>query len=154
MKNNTITHLTAVLAIALILLFVGVALPVSQAAPPAAPTPVANLISTGRDVTLVTLASLSSVSTTQAVTAKQLGNGTKADVQYVITQGSPANTATITLQYSNDNTNWVSGPALVSSNTSSTTDMTQVAIMGFYQRISMTLAGTSTVTVSVISAVR
>lgn len=154
MTHNSITKLLGVLAIALILLFVGVALPVSQAAPPAAPTPVANLISTGRDVTLVTLASLSSVSTTQAVTARQLGNGTKADVQYVITQGSPANTATITLQYSNDNTNWVSGPALVSSNTSSTTDMTQMAIMGFYQRISMTLAGTSTVTVSVIAAVR
>lgn len=154
MTHNSITKLLGVVAIALILLFVGVALPVSQAAPPAAPTPVANLISTGRDVTLVTLASLSSVSTTQAVTAKQLGNGTKADVQYVITQGSPANTATITLQYSNDNTNWVSGPALVSSNTSSTTDMTQVAIMGYYQRISMTLAGTSTVTVSVIAAVR
>ena len=154
MTHNSITKLAGVLAIALILLFVGVALPVSQAAPPAAPTPVANLISTGRDVTLVTLASLSSVSTTQAVTAKQLGNGTKADVQYVITQGSPVNTATITIQYSNDNTNWVSGPALASANTTSTTDMTQVAIMGFYQRISMTLAGTTTVTVSVISAVR
>lgn len=154
MTHNSITKLSGVLAIAFILLILGVALPVSQAAPPAAPTPVANLISTGRDVTLVTLASLSSVSTTQAVTAKQIGNGTKADVQYVITQGSIANTTTLTLQYSNDNVNWVSGPVLVSSNTSSTTDMTQVAIMGFYQRISATMSGTSTVTVTVIAAVR
>ena len=154
MKNNVITHLMAVVAIALVLIFLGVALPVSQAAPNLAPTPVANLVVTDNAPTLVTLATLNGVTSTQAVASKQIGNATKADVQYVITQGSPANTATITIQYSNDNVNWVSGPALASSNSTSTTDMTQVAVLGFYQRISMTLAATNTVTVSVIAAVR
>lgn len=146
--------LLGVLAIALILLFVGVALPVSQAAPPAAPTPVANLLVHKSAPTLVTLASASGITATQAFASKQIGNGTTADVQYVITQGSPANTATITIQYSNDNVNWVSGPALVTSNSTSTTDLTPIAIFGFYQRISMTLAATNTVTVTVIGSVR
>lgn len=154
MTHNTITKLAGVLVIALILLFIGVALPVSQAAPNLAPTPVANLVVAANAPTLVTFATGNGISTTRAFASQAIGNATKADVQYVITQGTPANTATITIQYSNDNLNWVSGPALVSSNSTSTTDMTQVAILGFYQRISMTLAATNTVTVTVIGAVR
>jgi len=154
MTHNSITKFLGVIAIALILLFVGVALPVSQAAPNLAPTPVANLVVAINAPTLVAFATGNGITATQAFASKQVGNATKADVQYVITQGTPANTATITIQYSNDNVNWVSGPALVSSNSTSTTDMTQVAVMGFYQRISMTLAATNTVTVTVIAAVR
>jgi len=70
------------------------------------------------------------------------------DVQYVIDQGT-TNTATLTIQWSNDNTNWSDGPALVSNNVADADGMVQVANMGRYTRVASTLGNTNTITITV-----
>ena len=70
------------------------------------------------------------------------------DVQWIIDQGT-TNTATLTIQWSNDNSNWSDGPALVSSNVADADGMVQVANMGRYTRVASTLGNTNTITITV-----
>jgi hypothetical protein len=69
------------------------------------------------------------------------------DIQWVIDQGE-TNTATIKLQYSNDNSNWSDGPAIVSSNAADGDGMVQAANLGRYTRAYVTLENTETITIT------
>lgn len=83
--------------------------------------------------------------------ALQLPTYKVLDVQYVIDQDDAAtNTLTLTLQWSNDNTNWSDGPAIVANNSADADSMVQVVNMGRYARINNNVANTNTVTVTVI----
>lgn len=78
----------------------------------------------------------------------QLPSYKALDIQFVIDQ-TDVNTATLTLQYSNDNSNWSDGPAIVSNNAADADGMVQTANMGRYSRIISTLANTNPVTITV-----
>jgi hypothetical protein len=70
------------------------------------------------------------------------------DVQYVIDQGT-TNTSTLRIQYSNDNSNWSDGPALVSNNAADADSMVQVTNLGRYTRIYADVTNTNTITFTV-----
>lgn len=124
------------------------------AAPPAAPTPASNVVSGLGDGNPITFLATSAFSTTRNTTKQALGNATVMDIQSTIVQNTPVNTFTALIQFSNDGVNWVNGPTLLSSNVASTSDMHQINVMGIFQRVSMTLSGTSTVTATFIAKVR
>lgn len=124
-----------------------------QAAPPAAPTPVAN-IPAPDSWQVVSFQSLITVTADRGGNALQLPGFDYADIQYVIDQGSTTNTITLTVQYSNDNANWVSGEALVSGNAADATDITRVPLFGRYTRIYQDVTNSTDVTVTVLGLVK
>jgi hypothetical protein len=120
-----------------------------QAAPPAAPTPVAN-IAPSDDALNVTFQSQTAIDEDTDTGSVQLGRYEYVDVQHVIDQGTDVNTVTLTIQFSNDGTNWVNGPALATDNAADATDITRVPLFGRYARINENVTNTNTLTVTVI----
>lgn len=118
-----------------------------QAAPPAAPTPVAI---DSRDLARVMNWMLSEVVITHTRSCQIAGVHEVADIQYVIDQATATNTITLTLQYSNDQSHFTDGPALVVSNTVDADSLAQYAVFGQYACIYATVANTNPVTVTVI----
>ncbi len=55
----------------------------------------------------------------------------------------------MTLQYSNDNTNWSDGPAIVAANVADADGMVQASNLGRYSRVYATLGNTNTITITV-----
>jgi hypothetical protein len=126
----------------------------AQAAPPAAPTPVADFLVQGGQAhafNFQTRTAITGATNTTGVEVIGLG---AVDIQYVIDQATATNTLTLTTQYSNDNTNWVSGVALVSSNSADATDITRIPVFGRYMRIAETVTGSNPVTVTVTAVGR
>ena len=74
--------------------------------------------------------------------------GDVLDIQWIIDQGT-TNTATLKLQYSNDNSNWSDGPALVTNNVADADGMVQASNLGRYTRVYATLGNTNTITLTV-----
>jgi hypothetical protein len=71
------------------------------------------------------------------------------DFQYVVDQeidSADVNTTTVTIQFSNDDSNWVNGPALVSANAADAGDMTRLPVFGRYMRFYMNVTNTATPT--------
>jgi hypothetical protein len=126
----------------------------TQAAPPAAPTPLANFlqsaVSPAHPFSFQTTTALAADTNTAGVDVLPLG---AVDIQYIVDQGT-TNTLTMTVQYSNDNTNWASGLALVSSNTADGTDITRVPVMGRWMRINQDLTNTNTITITLLAVGR
>jgi hypothetical protein len=71
------------------------------------------------------------------------------DLQYVIDQGT-VNTTTLTLQYSNDGLNWVSGGNLVATNATDGTDLQQFSNFGRYTAVYADVTNSNAITITVI----
>lgn len=121
----------------------------SQAAPPAAPTPVANLTDTGtgRYFPLQTETAIAADTNTSALDVTSFNY---LDVQTTIDQGT-VNTNTLTVQYSVDGSNWDDGLALVTSNAADATEVTRVPVFGRYVRIKQDLTNTNTITITLLA---
>ena len=137
------------IAITIGLMFLLAALTMVSNAPPVSadtvPTPV--YISGSDDRLFVTFFDADTTVTTENSPGFQLAAYEFMDVQFVVDQtGSPANTTTLKIQWSNDNTNWSDGPNIVASNAADADGMVQVANLGRYTRINKTVAGTNTMT--------
>ena len=76
------------------------------------------------------------------------------DVQYVVDQGTVTNTITLSLQHSNDNATFETGPALLSSSSADADAMTQRAIFGRYNCVFADVANSTAVTVTVIGVAK
>ncbi|HEX9925306.1 MAG TPA: hypothetical protein VGD99_21800 [Anaerolineae bacterium] len=126
----------------------------AQAAPPAAPTPVANLVSTdgGRFFRFQPETAITEDTNTTGV---DLLGFDWVDIQHVIDQNAGHN-ITITVQYSNDNSNWVAGAALATNASTDTTDIDRLPVFGRFMRIAQEVADGSTdpVTVTVTAVGR
>ena len=151
-KDNPTRFMQLGFAVFLGLMFLALILVggLQQAVPAAAdtvPTPV--YVSGSDDALNVTYFAASTNASSVNSTAKQLVRYEYQDVQWVIDQDDTVNTATLTIQWSNDNSNWSDGPALVSANTTDADGMVQVANLGRYTRLALTLTGTDTLTVTV-----
>lgn len=121
----------------------------SNAAPSGAPvTPVAS-INQGDNARIMNWW-LAQPLTADTRTCQIAGLHEFADIQYVIDQATATNTITLTLQYSNDNTNYTSGPNLVAGNTADTDNLAQWALFGQYDCIYADVLNSNTVTVTVI----
>lgn len=125
-----------------------------QAAPPAAPTPVANLVNTdgGRFFRFQPETAITADTNTTGVDVTGFD---WLDIQHVIDQNAGHN-ITITVQYSNDNSNWVAGAALATNASADITDIDRLPVFGRYMRIAQEVADGSTdpVTVTVTAVGR
>lgn len=117
----------------------------AQAAPPAAPTPVSNLVSSdsGNYFVILSDQDFAADGYSEALT---LAGFEWADVQYLI-DNDDTNTTTLTLQFSNDAVTWITGPALVSNNVADGSDLTRFPLFGRYMRLKVDVSTTDTVTI-------
>lgn len=123
------------------------------AAPPAAPTPIADFLLQGvqaRAFNFQTRTAITADTNTSGVDVMGLS---AVDVQYVIDHGT-VNTTTLTVQYSNDNSNWVNGVALVSDSAADGTDITRVPVFGRYMRVNQNVTGTDAITITLTAVGR
>jgi hypothetical protein len=124
----------------------------AKAAPPAAPTPVTGLADTKGGVPF-RFQPATALTADTATGAVEVMGFDALDVQYVIDQGT-VNTVTLTIQYSNDGSNWVNGPALVSSNAADAGDLTRFPVFGRFARINQDVANTNPLTVTLLAVGR
>jgi hypothetical protein len=150
------TNLAWTLVIALIAILGGLGLFAgqgAQAAPPAAPTPVANILDTDNAVFF-------NFQTATALTADANTTGIEVlpfdslDVQVVadVTIVTEPNTTTLTIQYSNDGSNWSDGLALATSLATDTVSITRVPVFGRYMRVEQDVSLSDPITIT-LSAV-
>lgn len=155
MKNKAL-YLSITVAIVLMALATFSLLMIStptQAAPPAAPTPLANFTVGGVQPAAFPFQAATAITAdtnTAAVEVLRLG---AVDVQYVIDHGT-VNSTTLTVQYSNDNTNWVNGVALVTDSQADGTDITRVPVFGRWMRINQNVTGADTITITLLAVGR
>ncbi len=123
-----------------------------QAAPPAAPTPVANLYQSneGRAVTFQSATALTADTNTRSV---EVMNFDSVDFQLTVDHGT-VNTTTFTIQYSNDGTNWDDGLALLTNNATDVTEITRVPVFGRYMRVKQDLTNANALTVTLLAVGR
>jgi len=154
MNNFPRTHyynLTMLVALMLVLIMVAsmnFSAKRIEAAPALAPTPIANLLDNGGSAKVVDFIVKQALTASLNSARQSLGNVQYLDVQTTIDQ-TAVNTASVKIQYSNDNANWVDGATLVSNNAADATDMTRVPNFGLYTRFGVTLANSNPVTVTV-----
>lgn len=143
MKRQLI--LAVVLSAALLLLAFGLLTSgPAVAAPPLAPTPVTGFYSP--DGNYFSVLSAQRVTTdTRYIVDSSLASFEQADIQYLVDQGT-VNTTTVTVQFSNDKVNWVSGPALVTSNAADAGDLTPFRLFGRYTAFYVDVTSTDPVT--------
>lgn len=77
----------------------------------------------------------------------------RLDVQYVL-EYSGTNTVTLKLLHSNNSTTWVAGATFANAVTTAGSDMTSTFNFGNWTAVSVTLAGSNPVTVSVLALVK
>ena len=123
-----------------------------QAAPPAAPTPIANVVVApeGRVFNFQTATALTADTNT---TGRSVLDFNTLDIQTTIDHGT-LNTTTVTIQWSNDNSNWHDGPALVSANAADASDITRVPVFGRYARVKQDLTNSNSITITLIAVGR
>ena len=129
--------------------------PTALAAPPAAPTPVADFLVPAvqpRAFNFETVTAITADANTTGVDVLGLG---AVDIQYVIDHvpSGEVQTTTLTVQYSNDNSNWVSGVALVSTSVADGTSITRVPVFGRYMRINKDVSSNSIAVTTTLTAV-
>ena len=122
------------------------------AAPPAAPTAVANLVtSNGRQ--LFEPMNIKAIAADFNTEAMDVSAYSWADVAYLIDQGT-TNTTTVTIQFSNDKVTWVSGPAVVSANAADASDITRFPLFGQYMRFNVNVTGSDRITWTISALAR
>jgi hypothetical protein len=148
---------TAILiAVVALMVAIGGFLPMQeavQAAPPAAPTPVASPdnVGGGQFFRFQPQTAIAADTNTSALDVMEFET---VDVQYVIDQGT-VNTTTLTIQYSIDGSNYTDGAALVSSNAADASAVVaRVPVYGRYMRIKQDLTNTNTITITLLAVGR
>lgn len=126
--------------------------PTIQAAPAAAPTPVASGFSAKAPTELTWLAGVATTADGGS-TALNVAGWQVTDIQYVIDQ-TDVNTVTLKLQFSNDNANWTDGATLVTDNAADASVLSQAAVFGKYARIHANVTNTNPVTITVIGILK
>lgn len=126
----------------------------ASAAPAVAPTPIANTEADGSSRYLnVTFQEATALTADTNTSGKQLPGYEYIDLQTTIDQGT-TNTATLTIQFSNDNTNWDNGPAIVTANAADVTEMTRIPLFGRYVRINQDVTNSNPLTVTLIAVAK
>ncbi len=148
MKNKTFNIGLVIIAAAILLagVFLFAGAPV-EAAPALAPTPVANLINSD-DGAFFNFQPATAITADGQTSQREVLEYDFLDVQYVINHGT-VNTTTLTVQYSNDGSNWVNGVALVSASVADGSSITRVPVFGRYMRVDENVATSSPITITV-----
>lgn len=128
----------------------------AKAAPPAAPTPVANLVVSQKYIDLAMLETLV-FSADRNTNGSNVASYTWADLQSTIDQTEVAgvvNTTTLTVQFSNDKINWVDGPTLATNNVADASDIDRIALFGRYFRVKIDVTNTTDLTVTLLALLK
>lgn len=156
MKEQTVARLFAVAVMAMLIGVFSLSLlfgSPTQAAPPAAPTPVADYLVPGvQPVSIVFQAAtaLTADTNTTGIEVMRLG---AVDMQYIIDHGT-MNTTTLKIQYSNDNSNWVDGLTLISASDADGTTITRVPVFGRYMRVNQDVINANAITITLTAVGR
>lgn len=150
-KDLSIGAVIVIALLALSLAYLGEPAHIS-AAPGAAPTPVANIL-TADAVFPFNFQVATALTADTNTSSREVMRYNAIDVQYVIDQGT-TNTTTLTIQWSNDGSNWVAGPALVSNNAADATDITRVPVFGRYARINQNVTNSNPITITLLGIAR
>ena len=137
------------IAITIGLMFLLAALSLVSNAPPAiadtVPTPI--YVSGSDDRLFVTFFEADTTVASEASSGFQLAAYEYMDVQWVVDHGgTPPNTTTVKIQWSNDNTNWSDGPDIVNASAADGDGMVQVGNLGRYTRMYKTTSNTGSMT--------
>lgn len=159
MKEQTVARLFAVAVMAMLIGVFSLSLlfgSPTQAAPPAAPTPVADLLIPAGRATAFSIQTITGLIADNNTTGIEVMNLGAVDIQYVVDHvaSGEVNTTTLTVQYSNDNSNWVSGVALVTDSAVDGTSITRVPVFGRYMRINQNVTNTTLVTTTLTAVGR
>ncbi len=129
----------------------------ATAAPAAAPTPIASINTsqqTASEAAFMDNVALIADGNSASVLVKDFEF---TDIQYVIDQtiaDSVMNTTTLKLQFSNDDTNWTDGAAIVSANVADASALAQHALFGKFARINADVSNTNPVTITVLAVLK
>jgi hypothetical protein len=128
---------------------IGLPIDRAEAAPPAAPTPAANVNMSSVLPKVTTFLDETAI-TADATYCKPLAAHEVVDLEYVIDQATATNTITLTMKYTNDSTdsNYTDGAAVVSGNSSDASALQQFPVFGAYTCIAATVANTNPVTLT------
>lgn len=137
------------------LVAIGSLVGIGQAAPPAAPTPLADFLMPAvpaRAFNLQTVTAITADANTAGVDVLGLG---ALDIQYVIDHvpSGEVQTTTLRVQYSNDNSNWAEGAILTTSSVADGTDITRVPVFGRFIRINKNVSANSIAITTTLTAV-
>lgn len=146
-KRNIVGLIAVFVAVLALAVAFGGGAPVADAAPAALGTPVTVY---GAEPTAIYRFMGSSLTASTNGSSIPIAGSQKVDLQTVITQATP-NAVSVQLQFSNDGTNWVGGPYIVSTpNATPQNVLDQYQVFGRYGRIAVTTANSNPVTVKVI----
>lgn len=161
MKNNKHFGLGLIIATSagLTALMISISLLMSisttQAAPPAAPTPIANFVMPTKSAAVFPFQEATRLTGDTNTSAVEVMNLSALDISYTtVHTAAEVNTTTLTVQYSNDGTNWVNGVALATSNAAATTDISRVPVFGRWMRINQDTTNAFAVTVTLLAVGR
>lgn len=135
------------------LVVVGSFVQIGQAAPPAAPTPVADFLMPLKNASAFPFQAATALTADTNTTAVEVMNMSAVDVSYTI-DISNVNTTTLKIQYSNDNTNWVDGLTLGSAVAADGSALTRVPVFGRYMRINQDVATADAITITLLGVGR
>jgi len=156
MKRYMIFIATSGLAIALMVLVASLRPTETSASPPLAPTPVANILASDQAAFFRIQPALMLTADTNTSGRDVLGFNS-LDIQYIVdVDANAVNTTTLTIQYSNDNTNWDNGVALgtLDAATGDHNDITRIPIFGRYVRINQDVTNTDDITITLLAVGR
>ncbi len=144
--------LVLVLLVGLVLGSLSVLQPAPNAALAALPTPIS--MSDRTDATdNVTFWNSKPITSSQGSTVAELPGAEVLDLQYVIDE-TIANSTTLKLQYSNDNSHWTDGPTVVATVQADANGLDQYANFGRYTRLYATLVGSDPVTLTALAVAK
>ena len=125
----------------------------SAAAPEAAPTPLSNPVHS-EDALNVEFWNTTVLTADTASGGKQLPTYETLDLSYTVDQATLTNTTTVKIQFSNDNTNWIDGVAIVTSNAADASGLVQLNNFGRYTRVYADVANTNPVTWTILAVAK
>lgn len=125
----------------------------AYAAPPAAPTPVAELVER-QDASYFVFVPATAITADAGTSARDVRGFNTLDVQYVIDHGT-VNTTTLTVQYSIDNSHWTDGANLVAANAADADAVVaRVPVFGRYMRIYRNVTNANPITITLVAVGR
>ncbi|MCL4863382.1 MAG: hypothetical protein KJZ93_28520 [Caldilineaceae bacterium] len=123
-----------------------------QAAPAAAPTPITQYPRNPAP-RVANFWQAPTALTADARTCVNVDGFNVLDLHYIIDQGT-VNTTTVTLQFSNIDGAYVSGPAVVSANTADTADMKQFQVYGRWACLHVDVSNSNPWTITAVGLVK
>ncbi len=106
---------------------------------------------------IVTFASQTRITANGRVSTVAIPQYGALDLQYVVDAADGANPFTVTVEYSNDATNWVRNSAAAWSNTAATTgttDMTRTNLYGAFATVYVSVTNSTPITLSLTGLVK